>query len=179
VTALMWFTRDLRVNDKPALRAALDRHERVVSLFCFDDRLLGGRHASGPRTQFLIECLSELASALRHRGSGLVVRRGRPERELATLARELDASEVFVSDDVSPFARRRVKAVGAALAETAAELRPTEGLFVADSLRAIETTTRDPRTVFTRFHRTWSQQPRRELARLRVPAGTRVEAPAW
>ena len=48
VTALVWFTRDLRVHDHPALRAALDGHERVVPVFCFEDRLLSGRHASGP-----------------------------------------------------------------------------------------------------------------------------------
>ena len=60
MTALVWFTRDLRLHDHPALRAALDRHERVVPVFCLDDRLLDGRHASGPRTQFLLECLDEL-----------------------------------------------------------------------------------------------------------------------
>ena len=61
MTALVWFTRDLRVHDHPALRAALDRRERVVPVFCFEDRLLDGRHASGPRTQFLLECLGELS----------------------------------------------------------------------------------------------------------------------
>ena len=55
MTALVWFRRDLRVHDHPALRAALDAHERVVPVFCLDDRLLHGRHASGPRTQFLLE----------------------------------------------------------------------------------------------------------------------------
>lgn len=87
-TALVWLRRDLRIRDHPALHAALEAHERVVPVFCFDDRLLHGRHASGPRTQFLIECLSELDSELRERGSGLVVRHGRPERELVDLARE-------------------------------------------------------------------------------------------
>jgi deoxyribodipyrimidine photo-lyase len=51
VTGVVWYQRDLRVRDHPALRAALDRHDRVVPVFCFDERLLHGRHASGPRTQ--------------------------------------------------------------------------------------------------------------------------------
>jgi deoxyribodipyrimidine photo-lyase len=54
LTALLWFRRDLRLADNLALRAALDEG-RVVPVFCLDDRLLGGRHASGPRTQFLLE----------------------------------------------------------------------------------------------------------------------------
>ena len=87
-TAIVWFRRDLRVHDHPALRAALDRDERVVPVFCFDDRLLHGRHASGSRTQFLIECLGELDASLRRRGSGLVVRHGPPERELTQLLQE-------------------------------------------------------------------------------------------
>lgn len=51
MTAIVWFRRDLRVHDHPALCAALDRHDRVVPFFCLDDRLLHGLHASGPRTQ--------------------------------------------------------------------------------------------------------------------------------
>ena len=88
MTAIVWFRRDLRVHDHPALRAALAEHERVVPVFCLDDRLLHGRHASGPRTQFLLECLDDLDASLRERGGGLVLRHGPPERELAELAGE-------------------------------------------------------------------------------------------
>ncbi|HZP53550.1 deoxyribodipyrimidine photo-lyase [Actinocrinis sp.] len=56
MTTLVWFRRDLRLADHPALDAALRAHEHVVPVFCFDERLLAGRHASGPRTRFLIEC---------------------------------------------------------------------------------------------------------------------------
>jgi deoxyribodipyrimidine photo-lyase len=53
----MWLTRDLRAHDHPALRAALDGHDRIVPVFCFDPRLLNGRHASPTRTRFMLECL--------------------------------------------------------------------------------------------------------------------------
>ena len=75
-TAIVWFRRDLRLRDNPALRAALDTSEQVVPVFVFDDRMLHGRHASGPRTQFLLECLDELAAGLRDRGANLVIRHG-------------------------------------------------------------------------------------------------------
>lgn len=106
-TAIVWFRRDLRLRDHPALRAALDGADRVVPVFCFDDSLLGGRHASGPRTQFMLECLAELDADLRGLGSGLVVRRGAPESEITDLAREVGADEIHFSRDVSPFARQR------------------------------------------------------------------------
>jgi len=53
-----------------ALRAALDEHDSVAPAFCFDDGLLTGRHASGNRTQFMLECLAELDASLRERGAG-------------------------------------------------------------------------------------------------------------
>jgi deoxyribodipyrimidine photo-lyase len=164
MTALVWFTRDLRVHDNPALRAALASHERVVPVFCLDDRLLAGRHASRPRTQFLLESLHDLDSALRDRGTGLVIRRGPPERELSALARDAGATQVYASDDVSPFATRRADSVARALSEAGVELVPCEGLFVVDDLAGIETADGDPYTVFTPFHRSWASRARRELA---------------
>ena len=94
MTALLWLTRDLRLHDHPALRAALDRHETVVPVFCLDDRLLQGRHASGPRTQFMLECLADLDERL---GRMLVIRWGWPERGQLALAREVKAQEMHFS----------------------------------------------------------------------------------
>lgn len=41
-TGVMWFRRDLRIRDLPALADACRRHERVVPLFVFDPKLLKG-----------------------------------------------------------------------------------------------------------------------------------------
>ena len=163
MTALVWFTRDLRLHDQPALRAALDRHERVVPVFCFDDRLLRGRHASGPRTQFLLECLGELRTALSERGGGLVLRRGLAERELAGLAAEVGAEEVHFSADVSPFARHRAGAVERALRERGVEPVGHPGIGVVDDPAELRTQAGRPYTVFSPFHRSWLEAPRREV----------------
>ena len=78
-TAVMWFRRDLRVRDLPALADAA-RADRIVPVFVFDERLLRtGRFPSANRTAFMLGCLRELDSALRDRGAQLVVRHGRPE----------------------------------------------------------------------------------------------------
>src|SRR5690349_24331458 len=85
-TAILWYRRDLRVTDHPALRDALDAHDRVVPAFVLDDALLHGRYASGVRAAFMLGCLRSLGEALGERGSGLVVRHGRPEQEIPALA---------------------------------------------------------------------------------------------
>jgi deoxyribodipyrimidine photo-lyase len=163
VTSIVWFRRDLRLHDHPALRAALDADERVVAVFCFDDRLLHGRHASGSRTQFLIECLNELDSSLRERGSALVVRHGPPERELSELARKLAAKHLHFTGDVSPFARKRGDRTRAALERVGVELHAHPGLNAVDEIGAVRTQAGKPYTVFTPFHRAWQRERRRDV----------------
>ncbi|MEO8968791.1 MAG: deoxyribodipyrimidine photo-lyase [Solirubrobacteraceae bacterium] len=172
MTAIVWYRRDLRVHDHPALRAALDAHDVVAPAFCFDEQLLKGRHASGNRTQFMLECLSDLDASLRDRGGCLYVRRGRPELELPALAQEIGATAVYVTRDVGPLARKRQEQVRAALAEIEIELLTHPGLFAVDALGAIRTGAGSPYTVFTPFWRNWTGQPRREVtgAARSVPA---------
>ena len=169
MTAIVWFRRDLRVHEHPALRAALDRRERVVCVFCLDDRLLHGRHESGPRTQFLLECLHDLDSSLRDRGSGLVIRHGPPERELAELAQEVGATEVHFSADVTPFARERGERVARGLTRAGIELRAHPGLTVIDEPGEVRTQNGKPQTVFTPYYKAWLDLPRREV--LGAPRG--------
>jgi len=157
-TRILWLRRDLRVHDHPALEAARSHADHLVPVFCFDDRLLGGRHASGPRTQFLLECLADLDASLQARGSRLVIRHGPPEREIPKLAAETNAHAVHFTGDVSGFARQRDKRVKEAL-ETPFHEHP--GLFAVDDLETIRTQTGDPYTVFTPFHRTWMRIARR------------------
>jgi deoxyribodipyrimidine photo-lyase len=157
-TALLWLRRDLRIRDHPALEAARRGADRLVPVFCFDDRLLHGRHASGPRTQFMLECLADLDRSLRERGSRLVIRRGPPERELPALARDVGATTVHLSADVGPYARARDARVKRAL-DIPVDGHP--GLYALDDLGTIQTAAGGPYTVFTPFHRAWARVPRR------------------
>jgi deoxyribodipyrimidine photo-lyase len=169
--AILWLRRDLRLHDHPALRAALDSADTVLPVFCFDDGLLRGRHASGPRTQFLLESLAELDAGLRDRGSRLLVRHGPPQRELPALAAQAGAEAVHLSADVGPFARRRQREVRQALGSGVAfHVHP--GVFAVDRLDVIRTQGGDPYTVFTPFHRNWAAQPRRDVlgAPRQIPA---------
>lgn len=178
MTGIVWFRRDLRIRDHPALRTALEHHPRVVPVFCLDDGLLYGRHASGPRTQFLLECLVDLDRELRARGSALVIRRGRPEDALVEMAGDVAAAAVYLTDDVGPYARRRDARVRQALARAGVGLRAQPGLCAVDDVGELKTKAGTPFSVFSPFHRSWLEAERRpvlgaprELPRL--PAGLR------
>ena len=167
MTSLLWLRRDLRLRDHPALSAAAQAQKMTV-VFCFDEQLLGGRHASGPRTQFMLESLAELGSELKQRGSRLFVADGDPATELHKLADRVGATEVHFSADAGPFARRRQREVKNAMAQLGVDVIAHPGLFCVDALRDIRTGAGDPYTVFTPFHRNWLTQPRRAV--LPVPA---------
>jgi deoxyribodipyrimidine photo-lyase len=168
-TRIVWFRRDLRVADHPALSAAIGRAERVVGVFCLDDRLLAGPNASGPRTQFMLECLSDLDRSLRERGSQLVIRRGRPERELVDLAGALGAGEIHFTRDATPYARARGRRVAASCAAAGISLVGHPGLWAVDDPASLVTGAGTPYEVFTPFHRRWLEEPRRAV--LDAPAG--------
>jgi deoxyribodipyrimidine photo-lyase len=162
MSTLVWFRRDLRVHDHPALEAARAAGG-VIPVFCFDDRLLGGRHASGPRTRFMLECLRDLDASLHDRGSGLILRHGPPEREIPELATATGAVAVHVTGDSGPYARRRDEEVRRALAEAGAELCEHPGLSVVDDAGAIRTQKGHPQRVFSPYHRAWLAEERREV----------------
>ncbi len=99
----MWFRRDLRLLDHPALAAASSQGP-VLALFVLDPALLS---ASGrPRTTFLCRSLSALDHDLRRLGGALVIRSGQPERAVPEIVREVAASPVHISSDFGPLRQR-------------------------------------------------------------------------
>jgi deoxyribodipyrimidine photo-lyase len=106
--AIVLFTRDLRVRDHAALVAATSKHERVVPLFVLDAALL--REAGTPnRVSFLLDALRDLRGSLRERGGDLVVRRGDVVDETVRAASASGARTLYVGEDVSDYAQRRLR----------------------------------------------------------------------
>ena len=163
-TALLWFRRDLRVADHPALTLALREFDRVVPVFVFDDALLHGRFASSPRMAFMLGCLRALDTALRDCGSGLVIRHGLPEEALVALALETRAQAVLWTSDVTPYARARDRRVTIALSDAGVRVRPQRGSYVIDVSKP-RSQAGKPFTVFSPFHRRWLALERRPIHR--------------
>ena len=116
--AVMWFRRDLRLSDNPALAAACSSHDEVLPLFVHDDRLRGP--SGGPRLAFLSGCLTALDESLDGR---LVCRTGDPATVVRDVAREHEAAAVYCAEDFGPYGTKRDDAVEQALAADERELR--------------------------------------------------------
>jgi deoxyribodipyrimidine photo-lyase len=114
-TSLLWFRRDLRLADHPALLAAIDAarpNGAVLPVFVLDPRLWAP--AGGPRRRFLLDCLAALQSSI---DGTLVLRHGNPVDVLPALVREVGATSVHISGDAGPYGRRRDAAVDQALGD--------------------------------------------------------------
>ena len=112
--AVMWFRRDLRLADNPALVEAAADGE-VLPLFVLDPALWG---PSGEvRRAYLAASLRSLDASLRQRRTRLSVVRGDPVRRVVLAAREVGADRVHVAADFGPYGRARDERVEKALAE--------------------------------------------------------------
>ncbi len=111
-TTLLWFRRDLRLTDHPALLAAAEASDQVIPVFVLDDALLQPSGAN--RIAFLCQALRSLDAAL---GGTLRVVHGPPEIALPRLVKESAASSVHISSDHGPYGRLRDERVGAGLAD--------------------------------------------------------------
>ena len=158
--AVVVFTRDLRVDDQPALARAARDSERVVPLFVLDDTILGSSFNAPNRTGFLLESLHDLDHALRALGGALVVRRGDWVREVADVVRAVDAAAVHVSDDVSAYASARLDRLEDAVAVPVVR---APGITVVAPGEITPGSAGNHYKVFTPYYRRWFEARRRHV----------------
>ncbi|HEX4288470.1 MAG TPA: deoxyribodipyrimidine photo-lyase [Trebonia sp.] len=173
-TAIVLFTRDLRVHDNPALELACRSAEHVVPLFVVDEGL---RFAVPNRARFLHESLADLRQSLRQRGGDLVLRRGDPVEEALRLAAEVDADGLVLARDVSFYARRRWQRLEKECGERRIALRAVESVTVVPP-GAVTPAGGDHFKVFTPYWRAWADHRWRAGVtapdKVRLPAAVRA-----
>jgi deoxyribodipyrimidine photo-lyase len=148
--AVLWFRRDLRLDDLPALRAAAESGpDGVVALFVADPALL---EPSGPnRRRFLNAALTALDAEL---GGTLVMRRGDPVRIIPAVAAEFGAAVVAATADFGPYGAARDSAVARALSAGGRRLMTVDSNYAIAPGRVL-TRGGTPFKVFTAYKRTW------------------------
>ena len=172
-TAVVWFRRDLRLHDHPALDHAVRSYDTVVPLFVVDDGLLAGRWASANRAWFLGRALAALDADLRGRGSRLVVLRGDPRSLVPAFAARIGAEAIVASRDYGPYGRARDAVTEAAAKDLGVRFSAGRGLLVHEPADLRSDDGR-PYVVFSPFHRRWQALPIRPL----VPAPDEMAWPA-
>ena len=145
---IMWFRRDLRLADLPALHAAVAEGGPVVPLFVVDPAFA---RSGGPRRAFMADALQALDDSMQ---GAMVHRHGDPADVVPALAAEVGARTVFVTRDYAPYGRARDAEVAANLRTIGCSLQGV-GSNYAVPPGTVTKADGTPYAVFTPFSKAW------------------------
>ena len=146
MTTILWFRRDLRLSDQPALVAAA-QEGAVVPVYVLDDETPRHRKMGGASRWWLHHSLASLDASLREKGSRLILRRGRADEVLAKLAEETGAGRVHAIRHYEPWWRNAERALTKRL-----ELICHDGNYLAPP-GSVTTGSGQPYKIYTPFWR--------------------------
>jgi len=174
-TALVWFRRDLRLADNPALAHALGHAERVVPVYILPPEALEGAWTPGAASRWwLHHSLAALDAQLRESGAQLVIRQGDPLAQLRRLVGETGAEGVFWNRRYEPAWMKSDRRVGEALIEDGLEAQAFAANLLVEPW-ALKTGSGGPYRVYTPFSRS---DRALGLPRQPIPAPRRIPMPA-
>ena len=154
MTSVVWFRRDARLDDNPALTAATE-DGAVCALFVIDPALFS--KCSQRRRDLLVSGLADLDGRLADRGGRLRVEYGDPVKVVPVVADDVGAGAVHINSEVTPYGVRRDRRVAAEV-----ELVPHDGIYVLPP-GSVLTNQGDPYKVFSRFFEKWSEHDPRPV----------------
>ena len=142
----MWFRRDLRLTDNPALLAAIEAGEEIVPVFVLDPKLIDITGAKG--LAYLAASLRSLDESL---GNKLNVCEGDPVDVLKDLIKKHGATSVHISAEYDAYAVARDARVEAA----GIELTRTGSPYAVAPGRVKKPSDATNYRVYTPFYRGW------------------------
>jgi deoxyribodipyrimidine photo-lyase len=160
-SALVWFRQDLRVDDHPALTAAVRTGAVVVPVFIWAPHEEGDWPPGAASRWWLHHSLEALNRSLKACCSRLIVRKGDSPGVLRALACETGAAAVFWNRRYEPAAARRDAEVAESLRSEGLTVKSFNSalLFEPDEVR---TGQGGPFRVFTPFWKACLAAPARE-----------------
>ena len=144
--AIIWFRRDLRINDHPALLAAVESAEQVIPLFILDKTQI--KEAGAKLLAYMAQSLRSLDESL---GNNLHIIEGDQVEVLTALIKKYDVQEVHISAEYERYGAERdarVEAAGIKLVRTGSPYAVTPG-------RVVKPSDATPYKVYTPFYRAW------------------------
>jgi deoxyribodipyrimidine photo-lyase len=150
--ALVWFRRDLRLDDNPALHAALDAGHIPVPVYVHAPEEEGDWAPGAASNVWLQRSLIVLDAQLRQRGSRLLVLHGPSEAALHRLAGQCAAVAVYWNRRYEPATQPRDAAIKRGLREVGIEAESFNGSLLFEPWE-LRTQQGGPYRVFTPFWR--------------------------
>ncbi|MBK1691438.1 cryptochrome/photolyase family protein [Ectothiorhodospira mobilis] len=147
---LIWFRRDLRLEDNPALAHALETGGRILPVYIHAPGEEGEWAPGAASRWWLHHSLQALADELARRGAPLVIRRGPSRTALEALVRETGATRVVWNRLYDPAAIRRDREIKAALRERGLQVESFNAALLMEPW-TVSNRSGQPYRVFTPF----------------------------
>lgn len=163
-TAIVWFRRDLRLRDNPALQAAIEAGHEIVPVYIHAPQEEGAWAPGAASDAWLHHSLQQLDAQLRAIGSALLLRSGDSMAQLQALIAESGAVAVYWNRKYEPATQPRDAAIKRGLREQGLQVESHNGYLLFEPWE-LATLQGGPYKVFTPF---W----RNALTRWRLPAST-------
>ena len=145
-TSIIWFRRDLRINDHPALLAAIESSDQIIPLFILDKKQID--EAGSKLLAYMSQSLRKLDESL---GNKLHIIEGDQVEVLSTLIKKYGVEQVHISDEYERYGAARdarVEAAGITLVRTGSPYAVTPG-------RVVKPSDGTPYKVYTPFYKAW------------------------
>lgn len=154
---ILWFRRDLRLDDHPALHAAVQSGAPVIPTFIWSPEEAGDWSPGSASRWWLHQSLSSLRDDLERSDSFLILRIGNALDELRNLADETGAGSVYWNRCYEPALVERDKSLKAQLRKDGLEARSFQGNLLYEPWK-VSTQEDNPYRVFTPFWKRCRQQ---------------------
>lgn len=148
--AILWFRRDLRLSDNPALCAAAASGAEILPLFILEADAEDPLAPGAASRWWLHHSLDALRDALGNLGGRLLLRRGDPRDIVPALIAETGAGAVYWNRRYDPAAVARDRAVKSAILDAGAAAHSFNGALLREPWE-VRTKTGGPYGVFTPF----------------------------
>lgn len=158
MSVLLWFRRDLRLQDNPALQAAVERRDAIIPVYILDEAGEGHWAAGGASRWWLHHALAALDELLRKHGSRLILARGESLDVIESLVRQTGATAVHWNRCYEPAAIARDKTIKARLTATGVEAKSFNSALLFEP-HTITNKQGGPFQVFTPYWRRCLEQP--------------------
>ena len=151
-SVIVWFRDDLRINDNPALLAAIETGLPVLALYIFDEASEGIRPLGRASKWWLHHSLASLTKNLASRGVELVLMKGPAHAVIAELVQQIKPSALLWNRRYGVAERDLDARIKADCLKSGVDARSFNGALLYEPWE-ITTKTGDPMKVFTPFGR--------------------------
>ncbi|HCR85209.1 MAG TPA: deoxyribodipyrimidine photolyase [Alphaproteobacteria bacterium] len=102
--SILWFRQDLRVNDNPALNAAIENSNQVVAVYILDEQSKNHRQLGGASKVWLHYTLADLQKSLKEKYQiNLVLKIGKSVEVIGKLFAETRAEKLYFNRCYEPY----------------------------------------------------------------------------